>query len=489
MSFVRQLGGERLCGILGGNRVRRRRASVAGDERLDARLGHLESLLELGGVPGGGVGPSPVRGERGEQRPFGELTRAQFAGDAGEFSGGVVGLGLSVADQRADNLLLQVRLEFSDGVGGGGRALELLSRGGGSLPRGSRVSLGDPRPAGFRIRAVGLRPSRLLGSLGCGLRRDAPSLRGRELLADLYNPPLRELEPLVRARRVHGASSRQTFLGGYARGGCLLPSRRPGVQRSLHRRGTGLGGLFASLRAACLRERAAHLPFSLEHQLSHALDDRARPPSLSLELPPRADNRRGDWIVLVRASDPSRGGGNHLLERVLDPLADARGLEHGGHRILRLHGHDRGDILGSADEYPRADGSVALDYATRGNLHGASRVELGGLEPVRGSLALRGELLEVPRVLFLERISRGGFARLGGDLRLCRRVAPPGESSQFLGPSRRFLPRRAGLLPRELLARGRLPGALLRGLDVPPGGRELRLYPGASRGFPLRIPG
>jgi hypothetical protein len=36
-----------------------------------------------------------------------------------------------------------------------------------------------------------------------------------------------------------------------------------------------LGSLFASLRAASPGERPAHLAFSLEHQLSHALDDGA----------------------------------------------------------------------------------------------------------------------------------------------------------------------------------------------------------------------
>ena len=84
---------------------------------------------------------------------------------------------------------------------------------------------------------------------------------------------------------------------------------------------------------------------------------------------------------------------------MFDPFPDPRSLEHGGDRILRLHGDDGRDILGRADVYPRADGAGAFIRSTRRDLHRASGVELGGLEPVRGALALGGELREVPRVL------------------------------------------------------------------------------------------
>ena len=121
VGLMRQLGGERLGGIFGSRRRPTRLSSVAGDKRLDACLGHLERLLELRGVTRGGVGAAPVRGERGEQRPFGEFTRAQFARHPREFGAGFVFvLSLSVADERANHLFLQVGFEVPHGVRRGG---------------------------------------------------------------------------------------------------------------------------------------------------------------------------------------------------------------------------------------------------------------------------------------------------------------------------------------------------------------------------------
>ena len=69
----------------------------------------------------GGVGAAPVRGERGEQRPFGEFTRAQFARHPREFGAGFVFvLSLAVADERANHLFLQVGFEVPDRVRRGG---------------------------------------------------------------------------------------------------------------------------------------------------------------------------------------------------------------------------------------------------------------------------------------------------------------------------------------------------------------------------------
>jgi len=213
----------------------------------DARLGDVQRVAKLGGVRGGGVRASSVRGERRQQTPFGQFRRAQFARHPHE-SRGVGGLPPRVSrggDDAGENLRLEIRLEIADGVRPRGRSLEFLRRRRRRLFRRGGVRLGDARATSGGVRASGFRLRRRRRRRRRRLRRDASARRGGERLLELGNASARKSQTFLRARAVHHRASRQSLLRGHGRRRGFLPRRRARVERRLRRRRASIRRGFA----------------------------------------------------------------------------------------------------------------------------------------------------------------------------------------------------------------------------------------------------
>ena len=493
---------------------------------LDAALGGVERGPQLGGVRGGGVRAPPVRGERREEASLGELRRAQLPRHPDEplrvRVGVLRGTALLFAllriripsDELRHHLGFEVPLEVSHGVSSVGGPLELLRGGGGGLLGGGGVRLRHPRASRRGVRARRLRLGESPRRLRLRLGGDGVPRRGGERRLEALRALPRELMALLRARVRDDAAPREALLRGHRGGARLLPRGGARVERRLGGGGAAERRRLPRRRAPRLRRRATDLALSLEDELTKTVNHRGGPPRLVLPLARHRRERRAvrraesrlpaaEAAAAAAARERARAAADVFLPRGRRPArAPPRRLHHLGQSPLDARPHARRvprrreeEVLGGVrvrDErrqrtghflHPsllarrrRGSGSV-VERGPPEDHGGAPGVCGDGVDAFFGRGSLRRHLFEVARVLRLERLPRGLFARLRGAPGLGGGVAPPRERREVLLPRRRLGSRVGGVGAIALLPRAQFAQPRLRARRRPERRGEVRFRP------------
>ena len=309
---------------------------------------------------------------------------------------------------------------------------------------------------------------------------DGVPRRGGERRLEALRALPRELMALLRARVRDDAAPREALLRGHRGGARLLPrggARVGAASAAAARRSAAASPAAARPR---LRRRATDLALSLEDELTKTVNHRGGPPRLVLPLARHRRERSARFgaprVATARrrsrrARTRARAAADVFLPRGRRPArAPPRRLHHLGQSPLDARPHARRvprrreeEVLGGVrvrDErrqrtghflHPsllarrrRGSGSV-VERAPPEDHGGAPGVCGDGVDAFFGRGSLRRHLFEVARVLRLERLPRGLFARLrgapglGGGVRFSARASrgPPRAPPSRLARRRR----------------------------------------------------